>query len=123
MSIKKWLYSKKDTLLLLSIIGLSIFLTFINYSNRWGLAADQARDVLVVHHALALHTLPLIGPYSASGPFVFGPFWYWIFMIPIGLFPQILLAPWIFQSILYVGIIPLFYLIGRKLQNNNRSEE
>lgn len=119
MSIKTWLYWKKDRIFLLSITGLSALLTFINYPNRWGLAADQARDVLVVRHALALHTLPLIGPYSASGPFVFGPFWYWIFMIPIGLFPKILLAPWIFQSLLYVSIVPLFYCIGKKLQNNN----
>lgn len=101
------------------ILILSIVLRFVNYSNRWGLAADQARDILVVRQALFLHVLPLIGPFSASGPFVFGPFWYWALMLPIGLFPHVLLSAWIFQSILYVGVVPLFFVIGKKIYNTS----
>lgn len=105
-------------LILLSIITLlSGFLRFYNFDNSWQLGADQARDVLVAREALRLHTLPLIGPFSASGPFVFGPYWYWFYMIPIGIFSSFLLAPWILQSLLYTFMVIPMYFIGKKLEN------
>lgn len=113
----QWLHQKKNILLFISIFLLSIVLRFSNYTNRWGLAADQARDVLVVRQALVLHQLPLIGPFSASGPYVFGPFWYWVLLIPVALFHNVLLAPWIFLTSLYVIAVGIMYLIGKKLLN------
>ena len=114
-TIKLWFLKNRIIFLLFFIILLGIFLRFVNFENRFGIAADQARDILIVRQALTQHTLPLIGPFSAAGSFVFGPFWYWIFMIPIALFPNSLLAPWVFQSLLYVLIIPIMFLTGKKI--------
>jgi len=111
----QWLAKNRNLLFLIGILFLSIILRFYNYTNRWGLAADQARDVLVVREALRMHKLPLIGPFSASGPYVFGPFWYWALLIPIGLFRNYLLAPWLFLTSLYVVSVYVTYLLGKKL--------
>jgi len=115
--IKLLFFENRIKILILLIIIFAAFLRFYNYDNRFGIAADQARDVLIVRQALRDHTLPLVGPFSAAGSFVFGPYWYWFFVIPVALFPHYLLAPWIFQSILYVLIIPITYLAGKKIIN------
>jgi len=113
--ILKWLRCHATVVTLFAILILAAFLRFYRYDLRWGLAADQARDALVTRVALRLHTLPLIGPFSASGPYVFGPFWYWILMIPIGLFPHSVLAPWIFLTLLYIFMVYLMFCIGKNL--------
>ncbi len=114
----KFFGGKKETVAFFLILILSIILRFANYGNRFGIAADQARDVLVAREALRMHTLPLIGPFSASGPYVFGPFWYWALLIPVALFHNTLLAPWIFITSLYVVSVFLMFLIGKKLINS-----
>lgn len=113
------IYKYRQIILLSCIFFIAIFLRFYNYTNRWDLASDQARDILIVREALVHHALPLIGPFSASGPFVFGPYWYWVFMIPISIFNSSLLAPWIFQTILYSLAVILMFIIGKKLINSS----
>jgi len=116
-NIKRLFGGERETYVFVFIFFISIILRFINYNNRFVLASDQARDVLIVLEAIHMHKIPLIGPFSASGPFVFGPYWYWIFTIPVFFFQHSLLAPWIFQSILYVCAIPLMFFIGKELYN------
>lgn len=116
-AIKEWIKNNKYFLILSALVLLAIFLRFYDYNNRWGLAADQARDILVSRVALKLHKLPLIGPFSASGPFVFGPYWYWLLLVPVGLFNTSFLAPWIFLTLLNVVAVFIMFLIGKKLMS------
>ncbi|HVZ12644.1 MAG TPA: glycosyltransferase family 39 protein [Patescibacteria group bacterium] len=115
MNFKKIFIKNRILFLLLAIVIVAIVLRFANYQNRFGLAGDQARDVLIIREALKLHKLPIVGPFSASGPYVFGPIWFWIFSLPVALFPKTFLAPWIFQSLLFVLMIPIMFFIGKKM--------
>src|SRR3990170_3035674 len=98
------------------LVFFAAFLRFVNFENRWGLAYDQARDVLVAREAIQEQKLPLIGPFASAGQFVYGPQWYWILMLLIGIYPFWLLTPWVLQALLYVGVVLLMILIGHEVQ-------
>ena len=99
------------------IIVLAGILRFYNYENRWGLAYDQARDVIVAREALKLFQLPLIGPFSSAGEFVYGPQWFWILMVFVGIYPFSVITPWIIQTLLYVGVVGLAIIIGKDIHS------
>lgn len=99
------------------IVLLAFILRFYNYENRWGLAYDQARDVTVAREALKEHKIPLIGPFSSAGQFVYGPQWFWILAIMISLYPFSYIAPWVMQALLYVLMVFLMIVIGKELIN------
>ncbi len=105
----------KFNLALVGTVILALFLRFVNYQNRWGLAYDQARDMLVASEALRLGSLPLIGPFSSAGQFVYGPQWYWIIMYMINIFPYSVMGPWVIQTLLYVFVVFIMYLIGKEI--------
>ncbi|MDO8621151.1 MAG: hypothetical protein Q7R31_02630 [Candidatus Levybacteria bacterium] len=98
------------------ILLIATALRFNNYSERWGLAYDQARDVLVAREALKTSSLPLIGPFASAGQFVYGPQWFWILMYMVSVYPYAVMTPWIIQTLLYVGIVWLMVLIGREIE-------
>lgn len=103
--------------------GLSVFLIllfafilrFYGYENRWGLAYDQARDILVAREALNLSTLPLIGPFASAGQFVYGPQWFWILMAMVNIYPHSVILPWIMLTLLYVATVGLMIIIGKDI--------
>ena len=116
--IKKLNLEKKEFVILLLIAFTSIFLRFVNYGNRWGLAYDQARDVIVSHQVLVNMELPLSGPFSASGPFVFGPFWYWFHALITLFNPSHVMWLWIVQTSISSLMPIVMFFVGRKIINN-----
>lgn len=114
--IKKFLKNKFNFALIGTII-LALFLRFVYYFDRWGLAYDQARDMLVASEALRLGSLPLIGPFSSAGQFVYGPQWYWIIMFMINIFPYSVMGPWVIQTLLYVFVVFVMYSIGKEISD------
>ncbi|QQG41091.1 MAG: hypothetical protein HYV37_02075 [Candidatus Levyibacteriota bacterium] len=112
----KPLFSYWFTIAVCIIIAISTLLRFYNFENRWGFANDQARDVIVAREALALHKLPLIGPFSSAGQFVYGPQWLWILMLFIIVNPKWILWPWIVQAFLYVLSVGAIIAIGKKIE-------
>ena len=110
-----YLLKNETKILLLAILIIGLVLRFYNYENRWGLAYDQARDVIVTHEALLRQTLPLIGPFSASGPFVFGPYWYWFNMLLAIIAPSWMMVHWVFQGIASTLMIIVAYKTGKDL--------
>src|SRR3989344_393208 len=108
-----YLLKNETKILLLAILIIVLVLRFYNYENRWGLAYDQARDVIVTHEALLRQTLPLIGPFSASGPFVFGPYWYWFNMLLAIIAPSWMMVHWVFQGIASTLMIIVAYKTGK----------
>ncbi len=100
------------------ILLTSIFLRFVNYENRWGLAYDQARDAIVSHQILVNMQLPLSGPFSASGPFVFGPFWYWFHALVTFFNPNSVMWLWIVQTSISAVMPIIMFFVGRMILNN-----
>lgn len=92
--------------------SLSVFFRTFNYTERIGIENDNTRDAQVAQFALDHFKFPLIGQYSSSGPFFYGPWWYWILMsftkIPLGR-----LTLW--YSVTYLSLIYLLllYKLGR----------
>ncbi|MBI2613518.1 MAG: hypothetical protein HYW62_02005 [Candidatus Levybacteria bacterium] len=99
------------------ILLLAFILRFYNYENRWGLAYDQARDVLVAREALRSFSLPLIGPFASAGQFVYGPQWFWILIVMVSVYPYSVITPWVILTVLYVGVVWLMIVIGRDIYN------
>lgn len=97
------------------IILFASILRFYNFENRWGLAYDQAHDVLVARYSIENHKIPLLGPFSSAGPFQTGGEWYWFIMAGVGLYPDAVLTPWIFLSSIYVIFVYLMIKLGREL--------
>ncbi len=102
-------------LALIGIIIVAFILRFANYGNRWGLAYDQARDVIVAREAIRLHTIPLIGPFSSAGQFVYGPQWFWIIALMSLIYLPSVLTPWIVQTVLFIASILVIAAVGNEL--------
>lgn len=94
--------------------SLAVFFRTYNYTERIGIENDNTRDAQVAQFASDHFKLPLIGQYSSSGPFFYGPWWYWILMsftkIPLGR-----LTLW--YSVTYLSLIYLLllYKLGREI--------
>lgn len=113
----KKLFKDKFNIGLVLVLLLSVILRFYNYQNRWGLAYDQARDTIVSLFAINSHQVPLLGPFSSAGQFVYGPQWFWIIMLFQSFSKNFLILPWILQSILYVFVVYLAFLIGKHVED------
>ncbi len=103
------------------IILLAIFLRFYNYTNRFALAGDQARDALVAREAYKHLSFPLLGPFSSAGNFTTGFIWYTWLILSTAVYPKSMLTPWVILSATYVGIVILMMLIGYKLYGKTLS--
>lgn len=100
---------------ILFLIGIvlisSLFWRFVNYSERWTLSQDQARDGIIGLYSISHGVLPLVGPPSSAGAFSFGPFYYWL----IALFTLIIPAvngPWIGFTLLSASTALIFFYLG-----------
>jgi glycosyltransferase involved in cell wall biosynthesis len=108
-------------ILIFLIILLSFALRFWNFPVRWGLGGDDGRDAMIALEALKRHELPLMGPFSSAGPFVFGGIYYWLIMLFYILLPFLINAPWIFTGIIGgLTVLALIYL-GNLLGGRNFS--
>lgn len=118
-TIRNFLVKHKVIIILIIILILGALLRLYNFENRWGLAYDQARDVIVSRYALQTLQIPLIGPFSSAGQFIYGPQWYWLIMLFSLPYLPSFLTPWIVLNIINTGLIIVFYFIGRKAINNS----
>jgi hypothetical protein len=74
---------------------------------------------MVAAFALHNHLIPSIGAFSSAGQFVYGPQWYWILMSFIALSFGSIFTPWIIQTLLYVFVIYVMFLIGKEIISEN----
>lgn len=96
------------------IVFFALFLRFYNFSNRWTLSQDQARDAIIGIYALNNKLLPLLGPPSSAGPFNFGPLYYWLIELFSLIIPGIS-GPWIGFTLLSTFSVLVFYFFGIRL--------
>lgn len=110
----KFLQNKKTELILfLLTLGITIFLRFANYENRWTLNQDQARDAIIALEAIEGKKMPLLGPPSSAGTFSFGPIYYWFIIFFTYITKPLIFGPWIGFTLLSVASVILFYFLGR----------
>lgn len=100
---------------LVFILILALVLRFANYSERWILDQDQARDAIIGLFSIREGILPLIGPPSSAGPFNFGAHYYYIIYLFTLLSPFSYLGIWIYFTLLSLVTVILLYLLGRSL--------
>ncbi|MGE5041797.1 MAG: ArnT family glycosyltransferase [Candidatus Levyibacteriota bacterium] len=78
----------------LSVILIGLFFRSYNFINRIDYGSDTTRDILIAQEAVRTHQLPLFASFSSTGPYVFGPHYYWLNMISYVIFPTYI-APFI----------------------------
>jgi len=103
------------------IILVSAVIRFYNFPVRWGLGGDDGRDAMIALEAIRRMELPLMGPFSSAGPFVFGGIYYWFIMATYLVLPFMINAPWIFLEIISVLTVGLLMYLGRIIKGDRFS--
>ena len=94
-----------------AVLGLGAFFRFYNFINRYSLGDENIRDALIGFQGARDWQLPITGPFSSAGPFVFGP-WYWYHLIFSVFISHSMYAPWILLAATSVAFIFVMYKIG-----------
>jgi len=105
-------------IILTAITLIGFFFRFWNYSERFGLAYDQAHDAIVAREALREGKIPLVGPFSSAGPFQMSGTWYWLLMLPTAVNRDSIISPWIFLTALYGLLIFGMGILGKKMEGD-----
>jgi hypothetical protein len=105
-------------IILTAITLIGFFFRFWNYSERFGIAYDQAHDAIVAREALRESKIPLVGPFSSAGPFQTSGTWYWLLMVPTAIYRDSVLSPWIFLTALYGFLIFGMGILGKKMEGD-----
>lgn len=108
----KQLLKNKYFLTLLLVLTVALFFRTFGFSHRWGLTSDDTREILIAKEALSRHELPMIGPFSSAGPFVFGPIFYWFIMFSYLVAPSVIVAPWVMTILFSMANVIILILIG-----------
>lgn len=97
---------------LILVILIALFFRFANFSTRWTLSQDQARDAIISRHAIESGQIPLIGPHSSAGEFSFGPIYYWLTTLFTFLTQPIINGSWyLFAALSFISVL-IFAFIG-----------
>ncbi len=108
--------TKKEFLLIISVIILAVFLRFYNLKELAVFLADQASDSSAVL-AMTRGQFTLLGPITSVGGFHNGPIVYYL-MLPFYLFFKgAAISGTIFQSVLQILTIPVIFVLGKKIRN------
>ena len=104
-----------NTLLLLSIVGLSLFLNLYRIDQRMLFIGDFGRDYLAARDLLLFHKIPLVGIQSSVVWLHQGPLsiYFIALALAVGKFNPI--APAVLYGVMGVGATLLTYFIGTKL--------
>ena len=103
-------------LALIFILLLGIILRFANTPDRYVFDDDGIRDAIVAYEGAKSLSFPFTGPFSSTGPYTFGP-WYYISLILFSIILPVPYAPWILMGIMSLLTILLMADVGRLLRS------
>lgn len=106
---------KKMSWGIILLAALAVFLRLYNLPGNFTIGGDGARDVMIAHEAIRRGELPLTGPFTSAGPFVFGPFFYWLVIFAFLFLPFGLLSPWVLVFVIGVTFVLVMAAIGNLL--------
>lgn len=69
------------------VVLIGLFFRSYNFVNKIDYGSDTTRDILIAQEAVRTHQLPLFASFSSTGPYVFGPHYYWLNMLSYFIFP------------------------------------
>src|SRR3989344_1476326 len=101
-------------LLIIVIIGSWLRLSGI-LSNSFAFTYDVGRDMLAVENIVVNHKVTLIGQTTGVEGIFYGPWWYFILIIPFLIFSGNPQGIAFFMSIIGIIAILLGYIIGKKI--------
>lgn len=111
-------FKRKPYLLILGILlVIGFFFAFYKFPYRYNLDDEIIRDVVVGIQGAREMQLPLIGAFSSTGPYTFGP-WYFYQLILSNLVLHSFYSPWIYLGLAYVLSIAILFWIGKELKDN-----
>src|SRR3989344_890492 len=102
--------------LFLLTLFIAILLRTYNYYERISIASDNSRDVQVATYAADNHKFPLTGNFASSGPFFYGPWWYY-FLKAVSVFPLGALTYWYVATGLSILFIALISKVGQEIED------
>src|SRR3989344_6759904 len=108
---------KKDSMFFFFVslaVVLAVFFRTYNYIDRVNIHSDNAWELQVVRYAFDNLRIPEVGPFSSAGPFFYGPWYFWIFMV-MAIVPLGFLTHWYLMTILSFVFIYLVFWIGREV--------
>src|SRR5579884_792368 len=103
-----------ETLIILAIIVVALFLRFYKISGYMTFLGDEGRDALVIQGILVNHHIPLLGPPSSVGNIYLGPLYYYMMAIPMAIFWLNPVAAAGMDAIIGVATICLIYFLSRQ---------
>lgn len=109
---------KNYHLILLGILILiGVFFAFYKFPYRYNLDDEIIRDAVVAIEGARQLQFPLVGSFSSTGPYTFGP-WYFYQLIFSNLILQSFYSPWIYLGLAYIVSLAILFWIGRELEGN-----
>lgn len=108
----------KFYLLLILIVILGGILRLRGFDHRFAFSGDVGRDLLVAKGAVMLGKLPWVGNFSSTGPYVFGPIYYWFVMLTLIVFPNYFFSPWLVVCAISLAFVIIMALAGRAAGGN-----
>lgn len=99
---------------LIVLILIGVFLRFYNFPYRYSLGEETVRDAVIGIEGARQIQFPLTGSFSSLGPFTFGP-WYAYQFILFHFFVPFNYSPWIYFGIISILYIFFMYKIGELL--------
>lgn len=78
--------NKLESLILLIILAVSIFVRFYRLSDYMIFLGDEGRDALIIKDILVSHIIPSIGPPSSVGTIYLGPLYYYMMAASMAIF-------------------------------------
>jgi 4-amino-4-deoxy-L-arabinose transferase-like glycosyltransferase len=106
----KW---RRDSLLLLGLIGLSLALRLWKIEGYMVFLGDEGRDVLVARHILQ-GKLTLLGPTTSVGGFYLGPVYYYFIAPMLWLFRDNPVGPAVLVALFQAATVALIYWFSRE---------
>ena len=107
---------------LLIVFGLLIILTIGSWlrlsgiiNNSFAFTYDVGRDMLAVENIVVNHKVTLIGQTTGVGGIFYGPWWYFILIIPFFIFSGNPQGIAFFMGFIGIVTILLSYIVGRKM--------
>lgn len=111
----KWIRQNRlQSLALLLIFSLAIFLRFYRLPEYMTFLGDEGRDALVIKDLLVNHHYPFIGPPTSIGNIYLGPLYYYMMAIPMSIFWLDPIAAVYMVAIIGVLTIGLVYYLTKE---------
>src|SRR3989304_4138568 len=105
-------------LFLIILLAIGCIFAFYKFPYRYNLDDEVIRDVVVGIYGAKELQFPMIGSFSSTGPYTFGP-WYFYQLIAFSFITKSFYAPWIYLGVAYLASILALFKIGQLIENRD----